>query len=495
VVLLSLTASHRELDLDALERLSTGSASVGRTVVRSCEPVQGAVVISTCNRFELYLDVDVPLDGDGVRHATKHVARLVAEASGVTPETAAESFSVRTGSDVPTHLFSVAAGLDSMVVGEREIAGQVKRSLEVARTEGTTSKTLELLFQTASRTSKRVGAHTTLGSTGRSLVKLGLDLAGESLPDWRVVRTVLIGTGSYAGASVAALRQRGSDDIRVYSQSGRAALFAESHEVVALDGDREALVEALAEADLVVSVSGARGRRTVASLDAESVPAAPAAGAPAGAPRPEGAARGPEASIEYVLDAAAVARARLRAAAQHGDEAQERALVVLDLALHRDVDPGVADVEGVLLYDLQALKAHAPATARAVVDHAREIVRGAAREFEEHQVGREADAAVVALLDAAEEQARGEIDAAVDRLRAELRERGETDALGRPAEPDEADVEAIARDVRKRVHATLHDKIVAVRAEAVARARAAERDVVSAAEAEVARAAADQPTR
>ncbi|WP_159792630.1 glutamyl-tRNA reductase [Puerhibacterium puerhi] len=487
MVLLSLTASHRELDLDALERLSTGSASVGRTVVRSCEPVQGAVVISTCNRFELYLDVEAPLDGEGVRHATKHVARLVAEASGVTPETAAESFTVRTGSEVPTHLFSVASGLDSMVVGEREIAGQVKRSLEVSRAEGTTSKTLELLFQTASRTSKRVGAHTTLGSTGRSLVKLGLDLAGESLPDWRVVRTVLIGTGSYAGASVAALRQRGSDDIRVYSQSGRAAVFAESHEVVALDGDREALVEALAEADLVVSVSGARGRRTVAALDGAS-------DAGSGAD-PAGQARGPEASIEYVLDAAAVARARLRAAAQHGDEAEGRPLVVLDLALHRDVDPGVADVEGVLLYDLQALKAHAPATARAVVDHAREIVQDAAREFEEHQVGREADAAVVALLDEAEEQARAEIDEAVGRLRAELRERGEVDAVGRPAEPDEADVEAIAREVRKRVHASLHDRIVAVRAEAVARARAAERDVVSAAEAEAARAAADQPAR
>jgi glutamyl-tRNA reductase len=479
VVLLSLTASHRELDLDALERLSTGSASVGRTVVSSCEPVQGAVVISTCNRFELYLDVDVPLDGEGVRHATRHVARLVAEASGVTPETAAESFTVRTGSEVPTHLFSVASGLDSMVVGEREIAGQVKRSLQVSRSEGTTSKTLELLFQTASRTSKRVGAHTTLGSTGRSLVKLGLDLAGESLPDWRVVRTVLIGTGSYAGASVAALRQRGSEDVRVYSRSGRAALFAESHDVVALDGDREALIEALAEADLVVSVSGARGRRTVASLDSG----------------PEAGARGPEASIEYVLDAASVARARLRAAAQSGDEAEGRPLVVLDLALHRDVDPGVADVEGVLLYDLQALKAHAPATARAVVDHARAIVQDAAREFEEHQVGREADAAVVALLDEAEERARTEIDAAVDRLRAELRERGEVDALGRPAEPEEGDVEAISRDVRKRVHAALHDQITAVRAEAVARARAAERDVVSAAEAEAARAVADQPAR
>ncbi|PZR53350.1 glutamyl-tRNA reductase [Xylanimonas oleitrophica] len=496
MVLLSLTASHRELDLDALERLSTGSASVGRAVVRACDPVQGAVIISTCNRFELYLDVEAPLHAPALQHATRHVAELVAESSGVTPETAAESFTVRTASEVTEHLFAVASGLDSMVVGEREISGQVKRALEVAREEQTTSKTLELLFQTASRTSKRVGAHTELGSTGRSLVKLGLDLAGEVLPPWQGVRTVLIGTGSYAGATVAALRNRGSDDVRVYSQSGRAEIFAGSHDVVALPNDAEALVEALAEADLVVSVSGARGRRTVASLTASGElsgavpqPAQDAAGA-----GPESGERGAEASLEYVLDAAAVARARRRAAVRSGDEAEGRPLVVLDLALHRDVDPRVADVEGVLLYDLQALKAHAPATARAVVEHAQQIVDEAAREFAEHQVGREADAAVVALLDEAEKQAQAEIDEAVAQLRAELAARGEVDALGRPAEPDEDDVEAVARQVRRRVHAGLHDRIVAARAEAVARARAAERAVADGAEA-VADAACASRTR
>ena len=164
MVLLSLTASHRELDLDALERLSTGSSSVGRVVVGTCGPVAGAVVISTCNRFELYLDVDAPLSGDSVRHATRHVAELVAHASGVTGDVAARSFTVRTGPEVTEHLFAVASGLDAMVVGEREIAGQVKRSLAIAREQETTSKTLELLFQTASRTSKRVGTDTELGA-------------------------------------------------------------------------------------------------------------------------------------------------------------------------------------------------------------------------------------------------------------------------------------------------------------------------------------------
>lgn len=457
MVLLSLTASHRELDLDALERLSTGSSSVGRVVVGTCGPVLGAVVISTCNRFELYLDVDVPLDGDGVRHATGHVAQLVARASGVDDRTAAGSFTVRTGSDVTEHLFAVASGLDSMVVGEREIAGQVKRALAEAREQDTTSKTLELLFQTASRTSKRVGHETALGAAGRSVVAVGLDLADTDLPPWGSLRAVLIGTGSYAGATIAALRARGCHDIRVYSQSGRAAAFAASHDVVPTAD----LVEVLADADLVVSCSGARGRAA-----AVSVPDDAAAG---------GLAR-PEASLGHVLDAAAVVRARGRAAAVAGDEPEDRPLVILDLALHRDVDPRVADVEGVLLYDLATLKANAPALAHEVVVQAETIVEDAVRTFEETRLGREADAAVMALLDEAEERVRAEVAATVTRLAGELADRGEDG-------PEEPDVDAIARDVRKRVHAQLHDRIVEVRAEALARAREAEAAIVADAEA------------
>ena len=76
MALLSLTASHHELDLDALERLSTGAHSIGGSAVAACDVITGAVVLATCNRFELYLDVDAPLDGTGVQHATEHVARL-----------------------------------------------------------------------------------------------------------------------------------------------------------------------------------------------------------------------------------------------------------------------------------------------------------------------------------------------------------------------------------------------------------------------------------
>lgn len=478
--------------MSTLELLSTGAGSVGRAAVATCEAITGAVVVSTCNRFEVYLDVESPVDGWGVQHASREVARLVAAASGVTEDVAVRAFSTRTGPDVAAHLFEVAAGLDSMVVGEREIAGQVKRALEEAREGGVTSSTLELLFQTASRTSKKISNETTLGGNGRSVVSLGLDLASAELPPWRQVRAVLIGTGSYAGASLAALRARGCDDVRVYSGSGRAQQFAADRGVVAATD----LVEALEDADLVVSCSGARGRALAGA-------AAAGAGADAGAPTVTGMgaegdvrpAEGDETSADgdmfvgggggdalgHVLDAAAVVRARSRAAEAAGDEAPHRPMVVLDLALHRDVDPRVADLDGVLLYDLASLKAHSPALGSLVVGQARTIVDRATQDFEETRLGRAADTAVVALLDDADR-----------RIAAEVAERvAERRAAG--GEVDDADTEALARSVRRRVHAELHDAIVAARASALAAARDEASAVV--ADAEAAILGADVPGR
>ncbi|MET4226505.1 glutamyl-tRNA reductase [Oerskovia enterophila] len=468
--------------MSTLELLSTGAASVGRTAVETCEAITGAVVVATCNRFEVYLDVDSPVDGRGVQHASHEVARLVAAASGVAEDVAVGAFSTRTGPDVAAHLFEVAAGLDSMVVGEREIAGQVKRALEEAREGGATSSTLELLFQTASRTSKRISNETTLGGNGRSVVSLGLDLASAELPPWRQVRTVLIGTGSYAGASLAALRARGCEDVRVYSGSGRAEQFAADRGAVAVTD----LVAALEDADLVVSCSGARGR-VAADAGGAAGGGAGRAGAGAGAPGEgelgdAGPAEGEEPSAEadavraggdalgHVLDAAALVRARSRAAEAAGDEAPHRPMVVLDLALHRDVDPRVADVDGVLLYDLASLKAHSPALGSLVVGQARRIVDRATQDFEETRLGRAADTAVMELLDDADR-----------RIAAEVAERAaERRAAG--SEVDEAETEALTRSVRRRVHADLHDAIVAARSSALAAAQAEASAVVADAE-------------
>lgn len=177
--------------------------------------------------------------------------------------------------------------------------------------------------------------------------------------------------------------------------------------------------------------------------------------------------------LGHVLDAAAVVRARSRAAEAAGDEAPHRPMVVLDLALHRDVDPRVADLDGVLLYDLASLKAHSPALGSLVVGQARTIVDRATQDFEETRLGRAADTAVVALLDDADR-----------RIAAEVAERvAERRAAG--GEVDDADTEALARSVRRRVHAELHDAIVAARASALAAAREEASAVVADAEAAI----------
>ncbi|HEY5518641.1 MAG TPA: glutamyl-tRNA reductase [Cellulomonas sp.] len=340
---MSLIASQRDLDLDLLERLSAGAHSVGQTVAAVGAALRGAVVLATCNRFEVYLEVAAGRDS---RAAVDAATAVIADAAGLPTEDVVASLRVLRGREVPLHLFSVAAGLDSMVVGEREISGQVRRALSAARTAGTTSSGLERLFQNAARTSRGVDSRTELGASGRSVVGVALDLAEPDLPSWTRTRVVLVGTGSYAGASLAALHRRGCRDIRVYSPSGRAAGFAHDRGArVVPDGG---LADALTTTDLVVACSGAIG----GVLDAETV-------------------------------------AGTRAASGHPQ-------VVVDLALRHDIDPAVGDLPGVRLIDLGCVREYAPAEHSEPVERARELVAAAADDFEAANGARERDAMIVA---------------------------------------------------------------------------------------------------
>ncbi|WP_268922556.1 glutamyl-tRNA reductase [Sanguibacter suaedae] len=428
---MSMTASHHELDLEALEQLSTGAHSMGTSAVQACEMITGAVVLATCNRFEVYLDVAEPpaprpaVTERELQHAADEIARLIADASGVRPDVARSAFTVRSGTAVAEHLFSVASGLDSMVVGEREISGQVRRALDSAHDARTTSARLERLFQRASRTSKRVGHETHLGADGRSVVSVGLDLAEASLPPWRQAGVVVVGTGAYAGATVAALRARGCTDISVYSASGRAEQFAVARGIEPVTD----LVDALGSADLVVSCSGAGTRRALVDATTEG-PAADDA---------------EPSALDYILQTAAVVTARERAAERAGDEMPERPLVILDLALHRDVDPRVGDIDHVLLMDLGTVRAHAPSTSSEPVRLARGIVSDAVRDFEDREAMRAADRVIVALRQRIE----SEVDAEVARSASTF--------------SSEADVRAHEKSLRRLAGVLLHRGIVRVR--------------------------------
>lgn len=368
MVLMSLIAGHHDLDLDVLDQLSVGGHDVAREAVLSRTGPDGAVVLATCNRYEVYLEV---ADEAAVASSRETIAELVAQASGLDRAQVAAHLRVLTGPDVASHLFEVAAGLDSMVVGEQEISGQVRRALTSARDIGTTSSGLEHLFQSASRSARAVATRTGLGAAGRSLVSVALDLAREHLTEagavsWALTRVVLVGTGSYAGASLAALRARGAHDVHVYSPSGRAAAFADARGIVAIEDS--ALPDAVAAADMVLACSGVAGP---------------------------------------VLDADRLDAIRRSTGVVDGDG--PRPLVVVDLALRHDVDPSVADLPGVHLITLDTVAKLAPDRHAQPVEEARGIVEAAVEEFMADQRGRERSAEVVAARDRALEAAEVEI--------------------------------------------------------------------------------------
>ncbi|MBD8063333.1 glutamyl-tRNA reductase [Oceanitalea stevensii] len=346
-----ISANHRHAGLAHVDRLSAAGADRLLAVLAdhaapgagSLDPaadcgIGGAVVLSTCNRLEVYLDADDPVA------AAEHARHAVARASGLCPSEVSEHTIALSGDAATRHLFEVASGLDSMVVGEREIVGQVRRSLDAAREVGLTTPLLERTFQHASRTSREVAVTTDLARAGASVASVALDLAGRSLAG---DRALLVGTGAYAGVALAALRSRGVEDVAVWSASGRAASFAESHDVLAVTD----LAAALARADVVVTC---RGTGTV------------------------------------VLDVTTVTAAlRSRAGI---DE-----LVVVDLALGRDVDPAVGELPGVRLVDLETVRNQLPTTTALEVDRARELVARGVERLGDDLASRAVDEAVVAL--------------------------------------------------------------------------------------------------
>lgn len=333
-MLLCLTANHRNASLDILERLSVGAPSATRALVDDGLFVTGAVVLATCNRFEAYLDIDEPLTG-GEAVAVESVVEAMAEASDIPVENLRASVTVHSGADAAAHLFAVTSGLESVVVGEDEISGQVRRALDAARAEGTTSGELERLFQKATHTSRGIRNRTSLRGTHRSLVRFALELASSRVADWAVARVVVVGTGRYAARTVEAVRARGAADIQVFSPSGRAAAFAAKHGLAPVAD----FADAAADADVVITCTA-----------------------------------------DAVVHADAFTAGRR--------------VLVIDLGLPRNVDPAVGRVAGVELLDLETIRLHAPLEEFSAHADARTIVGDAAAEF---TADREAGPAITAL--------------------------------------------------------------------------------------------------
>lgn len=372
-MLLCLSLDHTGSALPLREAVSRRTEQVTAAFADFCS---GSVVLSTCNRFEVYLD-----GGEAGISAESAVQRL-AEASEVSAPELWDASRIASDGEAAEHLFAVASGLESAALGEEEISGQVRRAHTNAREAQTITDRLERLFQTATRTSRAVRERTGIRSAGQSLVRLSLVLAERRIPQWANASVLLIGTGAYAGATVAALRDRGARDIHVHSPSGRAAAFAESHDLTAVNP--EAIIPALTRADLVIACSAAQD------------------------------------PLLRVADFAHMVG---------------QSQLILDLGMPRNIDPAVAAVPGVELLDLDLVARHAPVPELSAAAEARDLVRDAAAAFATDQAER--------VIGPTLTQLRGHVLAILEEEICRARG-GEGDA-SRTASPGDADVEQALR--------------------------------------------------
>lgn len=320
--LLAVGLSHRTAPVSLLERAAlTGDYQL--TLLREAiaeEPIAEVVLLSTCNRVEMYADADkfhAGLDA---------LTALFSRHSGIPLDELTEYLYVQYEDRAVHHLFSVACGLDSMVVGEGQILAQLKDALALAQGQHTAGRLLNELFQKGLRVGKRAHHETGIDRAGQSLVSVGLRAVEEAVGALRGKRALVIGAGSMSALAAATLSRSGVADLAIANRTEqRAQRLANSLGARSIPfEDAEA---AMADVDLVVSCTGATG----VVLDSETVATA---------------------CERRVLGGAGTRRAPTPDRQAVG--AQTR-LAILDLAMPRDVEYDVRELPGVALVDLERL--------------------------------------------------------------------------------------------------------------------------------------------
>jgi glutamyl-tRNA reductase len=298
--LLALGVSHKTAPLDLRERLSlTEGRAVGALhELTAAEGIHEAAAISTCNRTELYLVVS-----DTVEAESTALGVLTRQAEIRPTELLGHLYSLRSG-DAAHHLFQVTAGLDSMIVGEAEIQGQVKRAYELALVEGATGPILNRLFRGALAAGGRVREETAIGERGVSIPSVAVELARRTLGDLGEKRVLVVGAGETAELVAKALVARGVTTVFVANRHyDRAIGLAER-----FGGDAvrfEELPEQLAAADIVVSATNSPHH--IVERD----------------------------GLEQVMESR-----------------DGRPLLLVDIAVPRDIEPECREIAGVSLHDI-----------------------------------------------------------------------------------------------------------------------------------------------
>ncbi|MGW5737529.1 MULTISPECIES: glutamyl-tRNA reductase [Streptomyces] len=300
--LLVVGLSHRSAPVSVLERAALAADAQAKLLqdTLAAEPAAEAAVLATCNRIELYADVDKFHAG------VAELSTLLAQHSGVGLEELTPYLYVHYEDRAVHHLFSVACGLDSMVVGEGQILGQIKDALARSQELHTAGRLLNDLFQQALRVGKRAHSETGIDRAGQSLVTFGLEqLAGrEPVETWaKGKRALVIGAGSMSSLAAATLARAGVHEVvvanRTFDRAHRlAALLGEQYGRSLAEGGTGTVARAvpmdqvaaeLTRADVAVSCTGATG--LVLTAEAVAAGVADRTGAPVtvGAPRPPAA--------------------------------------------------------------------------------------------------------------------------------------------------------------------------------------------------------------
>src|ERR1700760_4719675 len=203
--LLAIGVSHNTAPVEVRERLALPDAHAAEFMqdLRGAADIAEAVAVSTCNRTELYMVVDDPVEAEST------VLGMLAREAGIRPTELAGSIYSHRNCDAARHLYRVSSGLESMIIGEAEIQGQVKRSYEQALQRETAGPLTSRLFRAALATGKRVRTETAIGERRLSLPSVGVLLAEESLGSLKDRRVIVVGTGETSELAARALAETG----------------------------------------------------------------------------------------------------------------------------------------------------------------------------------------------------------------------------------------------------------------------------------------------
>jgi glutamyl-tRNA reductase len=359
--LLVVGLNHRTVPVELLERMTVPDERLAKALhdLAAREHLLEVVLLSTCNRTEIYARCT------HFHAAVGDVRDFLAAHSGADPDEFADHLYTYYDEAAVAHLFSVAAGLDSMIVGESEILGQVRDAWQTAVREQTAPQLLSRMFKHAVESGKRVRTETGISRHPVSIPSAAVAVAAEYLGDLDGARVLVIGAGHMGSGLASTLRSRGVDEVVVANRT-----LERAEQLAAAIGARAIPLTEIAD--------------TLVDIDVLLTSTA---------------------SSEVLVE-----RAMVEMVMACRDS---KPLLVVDVALPRDVDPGVGDVPDVTLLDLDDLKEYAQRSAerrRGEIGKVRSILAAEIERYRAERAAREVGPLVTSLRDLAEDVRRGELD-------------------------------------------------------------------------------------